>query len=351
MAFDPDSLDLALQPMGGEFKIASYQTSDALATVTASGYFTDCADYGLGLETLVVVLGEPGENTASYIGRIDSISAAGHGTLVVDDSDATDLTSVLSYGADPTGVADSRAAFVAAIAYANTSKRMVVNVPGGTYLINTDGGTIDIPEGVAVRGAGTGFQVRAPSVSKQGTTFHITGTTNSPFGLNRGSGMEGFSIFYPNQMTEAQLASNDPVEYPYFIIPGTVGSGLGRSYVRNVRGINVDKFIRSGLETGNPATEVVGGNLFLHNVVGCFYREFICQQNTASWSHFQDCILSAVYNPDASTNTQAWQGANLIAFKLVGQIDGFDAEGFKAFNINRVISHSNPFTSDVQLRH
>lgn len=82
MAFSSSGLNIAVDTLaGGALRIASYETSDAEATVTASGYFTDCERYGLKVGTLLVVYGS--ESTA-YVGRISAISAAGHGTLTQD---------------------------------------------------------------------------------------------------------------------------------------------------------------------------------------------------------------------------------------------------------------------------
>lgn len=71
--------------------------------------------------------------------------------------------SVIDYGADPTGAADSTAEVQAAVdaAEASTLTRTVF-FPPGTYKFN-----VDIPEGVMVQGAGTALQADSPSSQHQ----------------------------------------------------------------------------------------------------------------------------------------------------------------------------------------
>lgn len=74
---------------------------------------------------------------------------------------AADVANVLDFGADPTGVADSTAAFNSAIA---TAKE--VYIPAGHYLINN---TITVNAGQRIRGAGT----RA-TILTIGSTFNMS---------------------------------------------------------------------------------------------------------------------------------------------------------------------------------
>lgn len=83
--FNPAGLDVVVQSLsGGLFRLFSYATTDSRATVLESGYFTNAASYGLKLESLIVVLGEAGSETESYLVRVTSIDPTGDATVVVD---------------------------------------------------------------------------------------------------------------------------------------------------------------------------------------------------------------------------------------------------------------------------
>lgn len=80
------------------------------------------------------------------VGRFATMEA--NSVLINDElkaKDVIDASNVLYYGADPTGVADSTAAFQAALA----AGRCSVYVPFGTYLITA---TLAVPAGLSVRG-------------------------------------------------------------------------------------------------------------------------------------------------------------------------------------------------------
>lgn len=117
-----------------------------------------------------------------------------------------DAFSVLDFGADPTGVADSRAAIQAAATAAIGSKLVF---PAGKYLINTDGGTITL-ENVTIEG--NAVQDGITPFGDVGSTFFITGTTNSPFMCKRGVEIRGMGFYYPNQIN-----SLTPTVYPDMI--------------------------------------------------------------------------------------------------------------------------------------
>ncbi len=87
------------------------------------------------------------------------------------------MANVLDYGADPTGVADSRAAFVAAIAAMATAGGGTVLVPSGVYRLVSTGATTDIltlPGPVSLFGFG-----RARGGSMGGTVLLADGACRS----------------------------------------------------------------------------------------------------------------------------------------------------------------------------
>lgn len=81
MAFNPERLSLLVQPIGeGGLRFFGYQTDDVEATLTAAGYATNAADYGLRAYDLVFI--SPANGTEEpYILAVESIDADGHATL------------------------------------------------------------------------------------------------------------------------------------------------------------------------------------------------------------------------------------------------------------------------------
>lgn len=88
-----------------------------------------------------------------------------------------EIVSVLDFGADPTGVADSSAAFQAAIDAVKPTGYGIfpqtgglVNVPVGTYLIDS---TVNVYSGVVINGTGIGSVIRSgPSLTN--AVFYLT---------------------------------------------------------------------------------------------------------------------------------------------------------------------------------
>lgn len=83
--------------------------------------------------------------------------------------------SVLDYGADPTGVADCSTAFANAIAAANTLGRYVVDIPAGTYKLNS---TLNVNQNVWLRGAGRYNTILNSNVSGANHGMIIIGNGN-----------------------------------------------------------------------------------------------------------------------------------------------------------------------------
>lgn len=91
MAFNGDNLGIVVHAIsGGTFRIASYETSDTIATVIGSGYFTNASKWGLKVNTIVVVY--TGDDEPAYVGRINSITNDA-GTLVIDQDVSQQIVS------------------------------------------------------------------------------------------------------------------------------------------------------------------------------------------------------------------------------------------------------------------
>lgn len=125
---------------------------------------------------------------------------------------------VQDFGADKTGVADSTAAFQAAV---DASK--VVIVPPGTYLI---AGSVTMPYGVKLIGYSNNATIR-PNVSVGGgdvilgggSIINITSTTDSPFLYYSGNSFEGLTFYHPNQLSSL----SSPIVYPPTFAPNPAG--------------------------------------------------------------------------------------------------------------------------------
>lgn len=237
------------------------------------------------------------------------------------------------YGAVGNGATDDRAAIVAAIAaaYGDGNNPKSVYFPPGAYYINTDGGTINVPEGMCLY-TDAGFQVQPPGTFKQGATFWIKGATNSPFTLNRGCHIRGLGFYYVDQ----PINTSTPTVFPPCFTDG--GAGCSKSQFTDLYFINC--YI--GFKFGDVATNKPGGAVFMRGVKGCFFNRFMVWGNVLAESTFSQCVISALFVPGPSTNTQAYQGANLVVFDVDGENDGMTVEGMLCFRgksfINRTQS-------------
>ena len=237
---------------------------------------------------------------------------------------AEDAVNVKDFGAVGDGITDDRHAFVSAIDAAGKGCGRVI-IPKGKFLINTDGGSITIPEGISLVGAG-GYQIRNLSFSLQGPLLMIVGTTNPAFIYDRGTHLEGFSVLYPDQPTNTMT----PVEYPFFAVMGTNGSGKAR--LSNLYILNAYKGF-----LGN-------GGLAVDRVRGCFLKTFIRIEESSALSHVTDCAVSPLFNPTSggpSTNTYQYLSENLNVFELEGGNDGLTVTGMSIFRANKYMLHSN----------
>jgi hypothetical protein len=129
------------------------------------------------------------------------------------------VLNLVSFGADPTGVADSGPAWQAAY-NASAGKTDCVFVPAGTYLISTQ---------VTMTGAPPCFRGSKPNTAqsggtKTGTWIHIASTSLQPFYLsgNSAAGKGGFFDmgFYNDQPSPGTGWAPSAYQYPFVINAG-----------------------------------------------------------------------------------------------------------------------------------
>lgn len=156
---------------GGSTPQATYTTSagniahsnpivlDAAGRVPGGGeiWLTDTLVYKFQLETSTGTIVQTLDNVSASIGSAALVASSGSSLIgfIQAGSGAVartvqgklrDTVSVLDFGADPTGVADSTLAIQNAITYAASSNGSKVYLPVGTYKINNPG--LTVPTGV-----------------------------------------------------------------------------------------------------------------------------------------------------------------------------------------------------------
>lgn len=160
-----------------------------------------------------------------------------------------DLVNVKDFGAVGDGNTDDRAAIAAAAAAARGKKLLIP--PQGNYLIDTDGGSIILEE---VTLSGDGVLDGANTSLDRGANIFITGTTNSPFKVRRGTSINGLGFYYPNQGDSAT-----PTAYPPTLaFDSTNGAVQFVEIKRNVV-FNAYKFIEVAIG-GNVGHVEIGDN-------------------------------------------------------------------------------------------
>lgn len=93
MAFSPETLSVMVQPIGGVgMRFVSYQSDDAIGTVSGSGYFAGGESYGLRLHDLVFVSPVSG-SVEPYILVVTAVDSDGSvtATQTIFDEDLTAL--------------------------------------------------------------------------------------------------------------------------------------------------------------------------------------------------------------------------------------------------------------------
>lgn len=200
------------------------------------------------------------------------------------------------YGADSTGASDASTAFQEALNDCYTSGGGVVWVPNGEYSITKP---INIPPHCTLRGDWNSPTSCSTSCSAYGTTILATpssGTANDPglFRLWGGAGLNGLTIYYPDQTTA--LSTTTPTAYPYTIelLGATLGSdGLYGSTVENVTLIN--SYL--GVSDGQHAVNEVH---LVRNLYGTALNTALHFQNAADVSRTENVTFDSTYWAKAS---------------------------------------------------
>lgn len=152
--------------------------------------------------------------------------------------------SVIDFGADRTGVADSSTAFANAIAAANTLGVYVIDIPAGTYKLNS---TLTINQSVWLRGAGRYNTTINSNVSGANHGMVIIGNSNS------GIRLSGFKFDHTGAAQTAASGVNH----------NWSGIYLQRSCIMDdvwVNGFTNDGIFFAPRDASEGATSVLGSN-------------------------------------------------------------------------------------------
>lgn len=76
MAYSRDNLTtVSFEPLGGDFKMWSYRSTDATATVAGAGYISDALKMGMKVGDLVIV--SKTDTNAVTFHRVTAVSSSG----------------------------------------------------------------------------------------------------------------------------------------------------------------------------------------------------------------------------------------------------------------------------------
>lgn len=190
-------------------------------------------------------------------------------------------TSILTWGADPTGVADVSAALNKAVA-----KNGTIIVPPGQYLLN---GTATVAlNNIDIECQGTTPNANA-NYGTSGATFLLTSTTTQPFTIGSGVRIQGCNFYWPNQTG----ATVNPIVYPpLFTEPA--GQNMANFDCDHCRIVNAYDF----LDQSSCANTDAIGNLSLNDTYGYAIRYWLSICNmpetstikgmSADWNLFQN---------------------------------------------------------------
>lgn len=250
-----------------------------------------------------------------------------YGDHTVNVSDVAVLQSpdhlnVRQYGARGNGTWDDRDAIEAACnAAVRSNCTRKVYFPAGIYVINSNGGTILLQEGIRLEGEG-GLPVRRPTVELQGTVLHIKGQVYSPFTYERGIHVSRLFIDYPDQ-------DEDPVTpdvYPFCFDGSTTGNNGGKSCFDTVYFDRTYRGIRS-----------TGGTVW-NNVHGTFYHRMFTISSSSAINWINNCSASALWHLGSNSNTLAYQQDNLAALEINGGSDGLTIDGYAVFTAKAFVT-------------
>ena len=159
-----------------------------------------------------------------------------------------------------------------------------LNFPKGNYLFNTDNGSVTLEE---ICFEGEFVLDGATATIDQGAVFWITGTTNAPFLVRRGTEFRGLGFYYPNQVD-----SPTPAAYPPMLDFDFTGSGAAVQfvYVDSCVVYNAYRFCRID-NAGGAVGHVWFTNNTIYGISTCFELTYNAEVikiigNTFTFGHF-----------------------------------------------------------------
>lgn len=226
------------------------------------------------------------------------------------------LLNAKMFGAQGIKTGDDTVAIQNVLTYAGSlTNGEQIYFPGGDYPIDVSSASINVPEGVGIRGPGI-YQPKNEQASKEmlGATFFITGTENIAFLTHRGNHIEGVNFYYPDQ-----VLTNPPVAYNWTIEQDTS--------IENIQGLDIIDcvFINpyKGINLAGERGGVVAGSTFLskirmaplhtgirigHSPVPIYYNQI--QITMSFWS-------DSIPDTDPLVDVREWVAANGVGFQIV----------------------------------
>jgi hypothetical protein len=214
-------------------------------------------------------------------------------------SNLNGIVSVLQFGADPTGAADSTGAFQAVLSATETNKGLTCNVPKGTYLLSgpfsQGAGFVvwNFAQGTTLTGAGaTSLPFIPQKVQLDGTpvsptvpySTYIQGTSSTPrTNLNKKT-----PVIYVERHTNSNPADSSDWGNP-----------------RNSSPVEIENIVY-GNETGSQ-----------HSIIGRVFSSFAKAVGSAYQSLVSASFLAQSNAPSGSDNRDCW-GANIVVASSTG---------------------------------
>lgn len=214
--------------------------------------------------------------------------------------------SILTFGADPTGVADTYTAFNKAILAGATR----IEVPPGKYLL-AGAGTVAL-NNIEIDCHGAPAGLNTATYGSTGATFLLTSTTVQPFTVQNGVRIKGCNFFWPNQTG----ASPTPTAYPPLFTEPT-GQQLN-SFV-----LESDRIINAYDVLDQSALGDFFGDIMLANTQGYAIRYWFRLENVSEWVHATNFhadygLYQNVANAGPNYYLANWTAANGAVFDVFG---------------------------------
>lgn len=203
----------------------TYEVGAQAMVLFADGLMWNRSDHYTETSSSSITLLAPLATDTTMVFLVGSLAAAGVGaqtvsfTKTASGAAARSLTAKLDElpSLDDFGGATDHAKLTAAVAHANLTGQDLF-IPPRVVSINTDLGSITLEE-VTLRGVGVGDG--ATATIDAGSVFSITGTTNSPFKIRRGTTIVGCGFYYPN-ITNSAAPTSHPVTLDFDFSSGAV---------------------------------------------------------------------------------------------------------------------------------